>query len=83
MKYNCKTPKELIKKNTPYVIRLKIDDKSTVLCKDLFRGDIKFKGEELEDKILIKSDGSPTYHFANVVDDYLMKISQDMNIREI
>ena len=67
--------KELIKKNTPYVIRLKIDDKSTVLCKDLLRGDIKFKGEELEDKILIKSDGSPTYHFANVVDDYLMEIT--------
>ena len=67
--------KELIKKNTSYVIRLKIDDKSTVLCKDLLRGDIKFKGEELEDKILIKSDGSPTYHFANVVDDYLMKIT--------
>ena len=41
----------------------------------MLRGDIKFKGEELEDKILIKSDGSPTYHFANVVDDYLMKIT--------
>ena len=41
----------------------------------LLRGDIKFKGEELEDKILIKSDGSPTYHFANVIDDYLMKIT--------
>jgi glutamyl-tRNA synthetase len=66
---------ELIKKNVPYVIRLKINQKSDILCKDILRGEVKFNYEELEDKILIKSDGSPTYHFANVVDDYLMKIT--------
>ena len=51
---------ELIKKNVPYVIRLKINQKSDILCKDILRGEVKFNYEELEDKILIKSDGSPT-----------------------
>ena len=46
-----------------------------VLCKDLLRGEIKINTKTLDDKILYKSDGMPTYHFANVVDDREMKIS--------
>ena len=42
---------------------------------DLLRGTIKVNSNNLEDKILMKEDGLPTYHFANVVDDHLMKIT--------
>lgn len=58
----------------PYVVRLKIEN-GTTLCRDEIRGSIKFNNEELEDKILMKADGYPTYHLANVVDDHLMKIT--------
>jgi len=67
--------KALMKDKEPYVIRLKIDDGNSIVCSDLLRGPVSFKRKELEDKILIKEDGFPTYHFANVVDDYLMKIT--------
>ena len=46
-----------------------------VQIEDIIRGQVIFKTTELDDKVLIKSDGMPTYHMANVVDDYLMKIS--------
>ena len=65
----------LIEKKTPYVIRLLVSSNKNILCNDLLRGNISFDSAILEDKILIKSDGAPTYHFANVVDDHLMKIS--------
>lgn len=67
--------KELIEAKVPYVIRLKTNPKEDIRFYDKIRGWIKFSGEELEDKVLIKSDGIPTYHFANVVDDYLMQIT--------
>lgn len=58
----------------PYVIRLKVDPGETK-TKDLLRGDVEVNNSVLDDKVLIKSDGFPTYHFANVVDDYLMGIT--------
>ena len=64
---------ERIKTET-YVIRLRIDPGETIVS-DLLRGTLKIKNEILDDKILIKADGFPTYHFANVVDDHLMKIT--------
>lgn len=66
---------ELIKNGTPYVIRLKTTHKQDIRFNDVVRGWIKVSSEELEDKVLIKSDGIPTYHFANVVDDHLMEIT--------
>jgi glutamyl-tRNA synthetase len=58
-----------------YVIRQKMPLEGEVIVKDELRGEIKFKASDLDDQILIKSNGIPTYQFANVVDDHLMKIS--------
>jgi glutamyl-tRNA synthetase len=59
----------------PYVIRFKIPLQGSTNFHDLIRGEITFEHSELEDLILLKSDGFPTYHLANVVDDHLMQIS--------
>ena len=59
----------------PYVVRLKIDSGKNIKVKDGVRGYIEVKSEEIDDKILMKADGMPTYHFANVVDDHLMEIT--------
>ena len=62
-------------KKKKYVIRLKVESNVELEMTDLLRGKIKVNSNSLEDKILIKEDGVPTYHFANVIDDYLMKIT--------
>ncbi len=62
----------------PFVIRLKIPDNQVIVCHDLIRGQIKINSREVDDQVLIKSNGMPTYHFAVVVDDHLMKISHIM-----
>lgn len=59
----------------PYVIRQKMPTEGTTYFDDLIYGRIEVDNSELEDQILIKSDGMPTYNFANVVDDHLMKIT--------
>lgn len=59
----------------PYVIRLKVPEKEEILLHDLIRGEVRVMSTQLDDKVLMKSDGMPTYHLANVVDDYLMKIT--------
>ena len=59
----------------PYVIRFNMPDEGTTTFHDVIYGDISVANEELEDLILIKSDGYPTYNFANVVDDHLMGIT--------
>ncbi len=59
----------------PYVIRLKLPDKENVIFNDEVLGEISFHTSQLDDKILFKSDGMPTYHLANVVDDHLMQIT--------
>jgi glutamyl-tRNA synthetase len=59
----------------PYVVRLKVDAGKKIKVKDGIRGNIEVKSEEIDDKILMKADDMPTYHFANVVDDHLMAIS--------
>ena len=64
----------LVKKKK-YVVRLKVEADVELRMTDLLRGTIKVNSNNLEDKILVKGDGLPTYHFANVVDDYLMKIT--------
>ncbi|WCO01672.1 glutamate--tRNA ligase [Psychroserpens ponticola] len=58
-----------------YVIRFKSPQDETLHLKDSIRGDIKIDTNVLDDKVLFKSDGMPTYHLANIVDDHLMEIS--------
>jgi glutamyl-tRNA synthetase len=59
----------------PYVIRIKIPAGEEVLVSDLIRGEVRVSSSLLDDKVLFKSDGMPTYHLANVVDDCLMEIT--------
>lgn len=63
------------RRSGPYVIRIKIPENETIVVNDMIRGEVSFHSSQLDDKVLMKSDGMPTYHLANVVDDYLMKIS--------
>ncbi len=58
-----------------YVIRFSIPDDEALALKDIIRGDMTVQTSELDDKVLFKSDGMPTYHLANIVDDHLMQIS--------
>ncbi|MEO5976681.1 MAG: glutamate--tRNA ligase [Chryseolinea sp.] len=67
--------KALLKDGVPYVVRLKVPRKEEVRLNDLIRGWVMVHSSQIDDKVLMKSDGMPTYHLANVVDDYLMKIS--------
>jgi glutamyl-tRNA synthetase len=64
-----------IENGDPYVIRLKVPPKEEIRFKDEVRGFVVVHSSTLDDKVILKSDGLPTYHLANVVDDYLMKIS--------
>ena len=66
---------KLLKEGTKYVIRIKMPEHESVSFVDMIRGEIKFETSLVDDKVLIKADGMPTYHLAVVVDDYLMKIS--------
>jgi glutamyl-tRNA synthetase len=72
----------LMAEGRPYVIRLKVPLDGETIVEDGLRGPIKFANEELDDQILLKSDGFPTYHLANVVDDRLMKISHVIRAEE-
>ncbi|MCU0609412.1 MAG: glutamate--tRNA ligase [Chitinispirillaceae bacterium] len=71
--------KEEVEKNLesgmPYVIRLKIPAGRKVVFNDMIRGEIEHSSDVLDDLVLIKTDGFPTYHMANVVDDHLMRIT--------
>ena len=65
----------LIESGTPYVIRIKINPDEAVEFNDMIRGEITFDTNNVDDKVLLKADGMPTYHLAVVVDDYEMQIS--------
>lgn len=70
-------PEEVQKKiaaGEPYVIRLKVPESRVLVAQDEIRGKVEFKSHTIDDAVLLKSDGFPTYHLANVVDDHLMKI---------
>lgn len=67
--------RERIDSGAPYVIRLKVNPAENVSFNDIIRGSVTFQSSEIDDQVLMKSDGLPTYHLANVVDDHLMKIS--------
>jgi len=66
---------ELLDAHTPHVIRIKIPADERVSFTDMIRGQVSFETNQVDDKVLLKADGMPTYHLAVVVDDYLMKIT--------
>ncbi len=66
---------ELIASDTPYVVRLLVQPGQSISFNDAVRGMVEFQSDTLDDKVLLKADGLPTYHMANVVDDYLMGIT--------
>jgi glutamyl-tRNA synthetase len=66
---------DLLVAGVPYVVRLKVPDSGDVVFGDMVRGEVRFQCKEVDDKVLFKSDGMPTYHLANVVDDHLMEIT--------
>lgn len=59
----------------PYTIRLKVPENEQISFEDQIKGTVTFNTKELDDKVMMKADGMPTYHLANVVDDHLMKIN--------
>jgi glutamyl-tRNA synthetase len=65
----------LLAAGTPYTLRIRIDPDQEVRLNDLIRGEISFSTSGLDDKVLLKADGMPTYHLAVVVDDHLMQIT--------
>jgi glutamyl-tRNA synthetase len=79
MKNSITLPADEVQKklaaNEPYVIRIKMPRNEEIKFEDQIRGWVSFQTNQLDDKVLFKSDGMPTYHLANVVDDYLMKIT--------
>jgi glutamyl-tRNA synthetase len=79
MKNSLTLPEEEVERKLEegeeYVIRLKVPRRETIRFEDEVRGFVSFESKGLDDQVLLKSDGMPTYHLANVVDDHLMKIS--------
>lgn len=79
------TPEEIQAKldaGEPYVIRLKMPYEGETVIKDRLRGDIVFENSKIDDQVLLKADGFPTYHLANVVDDHLMGITHVIRAEE-
>lgn len=66
---------KLLANNVPYVIRVKLEPHQEIKFTDLIRGEVHFDTTQVDDKVLLKADGMPTYHLAVVVDDYLMQIT--------
>ncbi|MFS8082751.1 MAG: glutamate--tRNA ligase [Ginsengibacter sp.] len=72
----------LLGANFPHVIRLKVEGNEFVRFKDMIRGEMEMSTNTVDDKVLMKADGMPTYHLAVVVDDYLMKITNSFRGEE-
>lgn len=74
--------KARVQKGESYVIRLKVPEKGETKWTDLIRGEIAFKNSTVDDTVLLKSDGYPTYHLGVVVDDHLMEITHVIRAEE-
>ncbi len=79
MSNSLSLPKEEVEKklasNQPYVIRIKMPDQKEIHLQDMIRGEVVFHSHLVDDKVLLKADGMPTYHLAVVVDDHAMEIT--------
>ena len=71
-------PEGVVSKDEPHVIRLKVPHEGTTTIHDILRGDIVFENALIDDQVLLKSDGFPTYHLAVVIDDHMMGITHIM-----
>jgi len=67
--------KQKLDEGVPYVIRMKVPDYVSVWFEDIIRGPVEFDSATIDDQVLMKSDGFPTYHFASVIDDHLMEFT--------
>ncbi|MEK7631344.1 MAG: glutamate--tRNA ligase [Patescibacteria group bacterium] len=76
------TAKQRMNQGEPHVIRFAMPKEGTITVEDLVRGKVQFARTTLEDSVLLKTDGYPTYHLANVVDDHAMKISHVIRAEE-
>ncbi len=74
--------KRNVSENVPYVIRMKVPKDRKISFNDLIIGTVEFEGSSIDDQVIVKSDGFPTYHLGVVVDDHLMKISHVLRGRE-
>lgn len=74
-----KETEQRLEKGDPHVLRLRVPHERTITYEDEIRGQMSFQGHTVDDQVLLKSDGFPTYHLAHVVDDHLMEI--DLVIR--
>lgn len=79
---NVKNAQELISSGKSYVVRLNVLPDKKIYIKDLIRGEITIDSNEVDDQVLLKSDGYPTYHLGVVVDDHLMRISHVIRAEE-
>jgi len=79
MKNSLTLPQDEVQKKLAsgeeYVVRLKVPRRESIRFEDMIRGHVSFESKGLDDQVLLKSDGMPTYHLANVVDDHLMNIT--------
>jgi glutamyl-tRNA synthetase len=66
----------------PHVVRLAMPEDGETVVRDLLRGEVRFANAQVDDQVLLKSDGFPTYHLANVVDDHLMGITHVIRAEE-
>ncbi|MCZ6734400.1 MAG: glutamate--tRNA ligase [Planctomycetota bacterium] len=69
------TIRRYLGENRPYVVRFKVPDEGEITVRDEVRGEVRVSVEELDDFVILKADGYPTYHFAVVVDDELMRVT--------
>jgi glutamyl-tRNA synthetase len=67
--------KRLLDENVPHIVRIKMPHDETIGFVDMIRGSVNFNTSQVDDKVLLKADGMPTYHLAVVVDDHLMKVT--------
>ncbi|RYY49136.1 MAG: glutamate--tRNA ligase [Chitinophagaceae bacterium] len=72
---NQEETNRLLNEGARYVVRIKMPDQETISFQDLIHHEVSFDSSVVDDKVLLKADGMPTYHLAVVVDDYLMKIT--------
>src|SRR6185295_1465424 len=73
---------ERVASGEAHVIRLAMPETDHMVVTDLLRGEVRFERPQMDDQVLLKSDGYPTYHLANVVDDHLMRISHVIRAEE-
>lgn len=66
---------KLLDSKVPHVVRLAVSESGVTICNDVVRGPVEFQNSGIDDQVLLKSDGYPTYHLGVVVDDHLMKIT--------